>query len=330
MKYQGSLQAIIESLTEKKTSDRGRLTGNPLIEVPGGLRVLLAIDSKGCVHLLLAPCPSSLGRLTRLKLKALVLERNRWVVSGNPADYFLDIKCTASVKSSIMRPFIGFCEDVLEEIDRGKLKPEDVVYKTWLRWRRFWSSDRQPFSQEWLRGLIGETQFLESLAKRYGEEVIGCWTGPEKQDHDFQFGRTVCEVKTTGKIPATIRINNLNQLDNDLVERLYLACFHLSADVDGQSLVDVIRRIESILGDDSLELFTEKLARTGYQRSRENEYAEFRFDISKPIIFKVDDRFPKITMKSFKNTLDARVVRVLFDVELTGLKSIKPDSINWL
>jgi Putative PD-(D/E)XK family member, (DUF4420) len=331
MKSYGYLSAILDDLEKKKTGESGRLTGQLLINKDDGLRVLVAVDSKGFIHILFSPCAENLGRLKRIKLKSLILERKKWLVSGNPVGYYLDIKCNVTNQSPRMTPFLGFCEDILDEIDKGATKTEDVVYRTCMRWRRFWSDgDRQPFTQEWLRGLLGEVLFLEALFKRYGDDTLEWWTGPERQDHDFQIAGTVCEVKTTGRIPATVRISNLNQLDNELMGRLYLTCFRVRDNVEGISLVDVVKRIEIMLNDESLDAFVDKLAKAGYQRNNESEYSAYRFEVSEPLIYRVDGRFPKITMSSFKRKLDARIVRVLYDLELTGMKATSFESVEWI
>lgn len=327
MKFQGFLRPIVERLADGAKSKFGHLTAQSLFGVRGDIHAYMALDSDGLMHLLISPCPSNISKLTKVKLKSLKIQRNKWIVSGQPEDFYLDVRCSVSSKSPLSRPFLGFCEDILDGLDSPKTRPVDVVYRTGLKWKRFWSSDLSAFTGEWLRGLMGELLFLEGLVIQLGGNVLSSWTGPYKSDHDFKNGNVGCEIKTSCLIPMMIEINTLNQMDNVLFDHLYLVCYSLSVEDKGDHLCNIVRRIETHLDDEHLEIFSDLLYKAGYRRQREEEYSTQRYVVTNKVVCEIDEDFPKITRGSFRKPIDARVSHIKYSIEMTDIKRWVVDDV---
>ena len=322
MKYSGVLRALLDSVEGKGRPPKGTLWAQK-VGTEAGSSAWIGFDTGGNVHFLLAPSPAKIARIRRFRLKSVTFEKRDWVVPNSVSTSYLDIHCKAIPDSPMIRPFLGFCEDILLELDRKGIRLEDAVYRTCLRWKRFWTMERETeFSQEWLRGLLGELMFLRELVGRFGGRALRTWTGPDDADHDFQGNGHAFEIKTTLKTPMSVTISNLNQLDQTLFKRLHLVCYRLERNDDGQTIVDVVRQVEDMLtgNEGFLEKYLGRLQKAGYSRRLEESYENYRFRVIAPVFFHVDDKFPKITSRSFGAPVDRRVKNIRYSVELVGFK----------
>jgi hypothetical protein len=325
MNFSGVLQPLVDSLQRQPAPRPGGLVGQVITVTGRSETPYVALDGDGHLHFLLAPRANDEVRLHRFRRRSLQIANRPWVVSGKPVHEFLDLTFLAPVTSPVRRPFLSFCEDILVDLEKGG-STEDAVYRTCLRWQRFWEEDdSEALSVTWLLGLIGELVVLRSLINSGGPGVVATWTGPEALDHDFQSGdRAAIEVKTTTRLPAEIECN-LKQLDTGVFRTLLLAVV-LAKPVGegGVTLSSLTASIEAQLSghDEALDLFLTKLARIGHRHDRDHIYTTHAFDLTEPVFHIVDERFPSITYASFRDVLDARIQAVRYHLELTGLTAL--------
>lgn len=329
--FGGILQPLLESLAKNPKRD-GYLAGQDVV-IPArkDLRAVIALDSNNDTHLLIAPAASDDARFSRFDLRGLRIENKEWVIADNPAQKYLDIACSTGEMPSFRRPFLRFSEDVLFEISRQGVSPTDAVYRTGLRWKRFWSADLPvEMTKEWLHGILGELSFLRDLIQRTGPTAVRNWTGPLGEDHDFQAGTDLgIEVKASVEMPFKIQCN-IRQLDQTIFKKLYIACYKVNDSELGWSVPGLVKEIENLLGSDDEEMdgFYERLAAAGYSRQLEPVYEEHAASISPVTIFRVDETFPKITESSFINPPDHRISAIRYSLQLTGLSELTPDIIG--
>lgn len=326
MRYAGVLAALLESLgPDGQPGMVGRLAGKEIAIRRPAVSGVIALDSLGYVHLLLAPPPADARRFDGVRLKALKIQTKEWRVGDHGSATYLDMWCAAGPDSPLKRVFLSFCEDVLLELDETRESVEEAVLRTCVRWQRFWAVEHSGrFTREWVKGLLGELALLQRLVARYGPRAVLTWSGPDEQAHDFQGGGIALEVKTSERVPFLIQVNNLNQLDHTLFRRLYLVCFHLTGAPDGTVLPTLVRGIEDQLrkDDEMTDRFLEKLSCVGYQRTLEPEYGEAAYRVDEGRVFVVDEAFPRIIRTSFRQPPDSRVSGVRYLVELVGLEQL--------
>lgn len=322
--FAGILEPLVNVL-EHSTRQQGRLVGQEIVmHHRKDIQAIIAIGEKSDVHLLITPASNNDLRLNKISLKGLRINDMEWSVSGHPVNRYLDVSCSGALPG-FKRPFLRFAEDVLFEMLHSVTPPADAVYKTCLRWQKFWSPEStKEITREWINGLFGELLFLRDLIKKYGSGTVDYWTGPLGRDHDFQKTEDIAvEIKTSVEIPFRITCN-LNQLDSELFKKLYIACYRLTPSDNGVTLPDLAREIERLLknNDSQLNLFYERLASAGYEFQHESIYREYKIDHEPVVMFLVDSNFPKIVEKSFIKAPDHRITNIKYTLQLTGLDGV--------
>lgn len=326
----GNLQPLLDSLSRTPQNNK-LLVGQEVAITRSDVKAIIALEVNKDVHLLIYPALGDVERFSKIDLRGLAITEKDWSVEGYPVQRYLDLACSTGSYPAYQRPFLRFAEDVLFEISEDKIIPSDAVYKTCLRWRKFWSSDiSDEVTLKWLHGIFGELLFLIDIIDRYGPNTIISWNGPLGKDHDFQIGTNLAlEVKTSTEIPFRIHCN-IRQLDYTLFSRLYLICYKLTASDNGRRLPDLVKYIETKLGTDEqlLDKFYERLAAAGYQRQLEPKYSEFGIENSKAVVLLIDKEFPKIIEKNFVSPPDHRISDIRYTLQLTGLSELSVDDIS--
>ena len=329
--FGGILGPLVESL-ERKQRQPGRLIGQDVvISDDENITAIIAVDGEDNIHLLISPVHGADDRFSRLDLKGLKIENHEWSVSGRSAKHYLDVSCLTGTLPAFRRPFLRFAEDVLYEISKTKNSPADAVYRTGMKWKRFWSDGAlNEVTSEWLHGIAGELSFLTYLIDKFGTASVFNWTGPARKDHYFQTGTNLAvEVKTSLDMPFKIRCN-IRQLDSSIFKKLYVVCYRVLSSEKGTTLPTLVERIENMIGDDEqiMDNFHEKLAAAGYNRQSEQVYIQHPLEISSAAVFLVDDSFPKIAESSFVSPPDHRISNIRYMVQLTGLNELTLDAVE--
>jgi hypothetical protein len=195
-------------------------------------------------------------------------------------------------------------------------------------WQIFMERDREGIlSTEAELGLHGELVVLLSLLHSgvNPESVVQGWCGPLDGIHDFQFPAGSIEVKTTanaGTFPVTV--SSLEQLDDRLVNTLFLAGVRLRLDIAGKSLPDRVDMVRNLLDPSLLATFDTRLLHAGFFPALADRYPRaFRHETTR--IYKVEKDFPKITHGSVHRAI--RKARYEIDLDLFDGRDIPLSSV---
>lgn len=184
-------------------------------------------------------------------------------------------------------------------------------------WQRFMErSQGGVLSSEAEIGLHGELIVLTSLLKLgvAPSRAVEAWQGPREGLHDFKIGIGALEVKSTISqtgFPATI--SSIEQMDNSMVNPLYLAGVRLRLDQSGKSLVERIDQVDELLREDrsAKASFEILLIHAGYSPLMGANYSK-RFAHVNTVIFQVDDAFPKL----IRSNVPTEILKVQYQIDL--------------
>jgi Putative PD-(D/E)XK family member, (DUF4420) len=291
----------------------------------------LAVDSTDTIHFLLTPPADRPESFARYRLRALEITNADWIVADRKPQPYLDVRCIGGARVAMRRPFLAFCDDILVELRRVRCTPEQAVLRTCARWQRFWTDeDDHVFSVEWLHGLAAELAWLRELLLLHGPTTVRAWRGPHGADHDFQADTALAaEVKASTVMPFHVHCN-LNQLDPGIFTDLLLVCYLITTDPDGDTLPGAVAGIEELLRDEpeALDHFWDSLARAGYRRQAEEQYRTYPYRLARPSVYVVNEAFPKLTVRSFAQSPDARISAVRYVLEVTGVDTLADDQLH--
>ncbi|ESX31583.1 MULTISPECIES: PD-(D/E)XK motif protein [unclassified Mesorhizobium] len=132
----------------------------------------------------------------------------------------------------------------------------DAFIERVAEWQAFMARRHRPLSPEAQVGLMGELWMLNRLLdSSLGQDALHCWLGPMRAAQDFHIRGGALEVKSTaGGGGFLARINSIEQLDTDRAP-LILGALRFEERDDGQSLVDVVKRLR------------DRLIETGHRRT---------------------------------------------------------------
>ena len=165
-------------------------------------------------------------------------------------------------------------------------------------------------------GLFGELEVLRDLssAGMGASDAVDAWKGPFDGVQDFEIGTGAIEVKSTVSSSGFLaRVGSLDQLDDSLVQQLFLAAIRLALTPSGNTLPELI-------GEMRLKLFGEPYARgvfdgcllhAGFLDSVSERYIR-RFSRVGTTIFQVSDDFPRLT----RMNVAGAIIRARYDVNL--------------
>lgn len=320
-----SLKLLLEEVQGKSASEFA-FVGVQLPHSKTNIEVVLTHVPGGGPGLLIFPTSKNIKNLKRNSLKGIEIKNVEAEINGGTKRSWLAILCRDDSRD-FQEPFLGLALEILNLIDKAESleSPVPLISATLNRWHLFWSHLSGEVKEEWIKGLWGELYLLDFLIANYGVSSVICWMGPEGLDHDFQNAGTAIEVKTTERLPFSLKVNSINQLDNSLFKNLFLAVCLVMNDDRGYSITELSKRITVKLSHDldALEIFWRKMATVGYRPFHEEKYNQYLYRLIDNIVwYRIDDSFPKITSKSFSNELDRRLGDVKYRVDLSGIAPI--------
>jgi hypothetical protein len=236
-----------------------------------------------------------------------------------PADPLLDLNYSIKLdKNADDKIFYSFIDDI---ISTAKNSTKELVILDILKrvksWMNFFKSKKSGILGETSQiGLFAELSILNYLLKNNSDkllETILSWVGPKGQNQDFIFiNNTALEIKcTTNNNPFEILINNEYQLDNTVLEKLFLSIYQVKRHKNNEktsfptlpSLVSDIKECLIHHSDAKFE-FDGLLLEVGYLADAEAEYLNTGFQIiSGPTTYEVDSNFPKLTRSGLSNAI---------------------------
>lgn len=183
----------------------------------------------------------------------------------------------------------------------------NVIGKVLSKWKQFFVMNNEVImSDVKQQGLYGELILLNKLMGKYGDKVLGFWTGCNGETHDFYINGDAIEVKTTSSNNGNkAMISNEYQLDNnDVSGELYLMFASLRrSKSDGETVPEIVKRIsEQILQIEAIEIFDEMLFKYGYIKNL-SEFYQIGFTEREIRFFHIKEDFPKITKSLIANNI---------------------------
>jgi hypothetical protein len=173
-------------------------------------------------------------------------------------------------------------------------------------------------------GLFGELEFMRGLIDSGlpGSVAVEAWRGPLGGVHDFVFGPGAIEVKSTVMQNCFLAtIGSLEQLDDSLVQPLFLAGMRLTLDQNGRTLPAIVSLIrQSLIADPTiLARFDSCLLHSGYLDSMAGNYSR-SFRLLETRIHSVNDVFPRLTRANV--ALAVRSACYDIDLDLANLVTV--------
>lgn len=233
------------------------------------------------------------NKLKDIKIETMDDERD------NSKKFFLILLLNKQYKDI----FSTLCEDLIFRV--SEVTTEQNLIEKFLERLAKWQSlfekaSKQGLLDEAQRGLYGEIYFLRFFLNHNSDEnyCLKTWLGPEKAIQDFQHSNWAVEVKTTqGKNHQKIHINSERQLDDSIIEKIFL--YHLSIDIrvkNGETLNSIIDDVFDLLKENTMasNLFKLKLLESGYYDSHRPFYEERSYTIRQENLYRVSGKFPRI------------------------------------
>lgn len=219
--------------------------------------------------------------------------------------------------------FAILCENLIQSITiiDSEQKIIRSVINQLVKWKTLFDKEKiTHLSNSEQQGLYGELQFLEKNLQQTKDsmnDVLHTWVGIDAALRDFQGASWAVEVKTTAtNDPKTVKINGERQLDETLLDKLFL--YHLSVEVsngNGITLPQKIDNICQILKDDipALLLFKSKLFEVGYFDIHKEYYRNRYYKTRNENFYRIKNDFPRIK----ENELRSGVCEIQYNITLS-------------
>lgn len=222
------------------------------------------------------------------------------------------------------QPFLNLIFAICEQLLSGSRTVAKAVESALADFRQLLAGAGL-LSEERLQGLFGELWTLRELIQVNGVKSINAWTGP-LATHDFRYGRTELEVKTTASASPRHRINGAGQLVPSMGCSLYLVSIlaQPTGPAAGYAVPELVSSIVGLLSSARVELglFQDRLCAAGYREADAAHYVTRWALRSAPRAIFMDD-FPCITQDRLDRMLgasgSARVSDVVYALDVSGL-----------
>jgi hypothetical protein len=220
-------------------------------------------------------------------------------------DEHVDVR-VALVTPEMARVFTPFVEDVLDSVAPTPSDEAGIaaLVARFGYWKKLLSgSGSEGLNRSEQQGLFGELWCLRHvLLPELGPVAVATWTGPDRDDRDFQLHDIGIEVKTTiADNPPTVEISSERQLDSDAYSHMFLLALSLDAlpAGNGQTLNSLVDEVHVALDDDAARfVFRDKLIQCGYLDIHRPTYETTHYTLRQFWRFKVQEGFPRITEHS--------------------------------
>lgn len=220
------------------------------------------------------------------------------------ADLFLAMVCDV----------VGVLDEVTSSA--GRLTPYQQFLTRVRAWQEFMRKSREPLTLEAELGLVGELNVLASILHTGASvmTVLESWKGPLDAAQDFQLGTGALEVKSTlsaAGFPA--KIGTLEQLDDSVLQPLFVAGVRFQLAEVGLSLPDTVKAVGQLLsGVPGAEShYEELLMAAGYLGMHADRYSR-RFEVKELAILPVDANFPRLV----RGNVPLGVSRAAYEIDL--------------
>lgn len=215
--------------------------------------------------------------------------------------------------------FFALCDamiDAVGPIDDPKVLL-NIIFGHLRRWKAFLAGRiLRILSVEEQRGLFCEIRYIQSLldGTLSQKESIGAWRGPYRQQQDFIYFDRAVEIKSLyGNTRNAIHISSEDQLETTC-PKLFLSVYRLAEQSPSDralSLNDLVRKVySSLIDDEAIDMFSEKLAAAGYVELK--EYNSPTLIVTGINVYRIEENFPRIT----RSSLPSAILKVSYDLQL--------------
>jgi Putative PD-(D/E)XK family member, (DUF4420) len=206
---------------------------------------------------------------------------------------------------------------VLDDATNSKQLPPYRQFLTRVRaWQEFMRKAQEPLSPEAELGLVGELHVLRSIVNCGVDAAtaVESWKGPLDASQDFQLGVGALEVKSTlSTVGFPARIGTLEQLDDAVLQPLFVAGLRFHLAEDGFSLPDAVGAVAQLLRHDreGQRCYEERLMAAGYLALQADRYSR-RFSSTDMRVLLVDVSFPRLVL----GRVPQGVIKAAYEIDL--------------
>lgn len=210
---------------------------------------------------------------------------------------------------------------VLERTAQSEATQIVAVIERIIGWQRFMSrEDDGVLSGEDEVGLLGELHVIRLLigAGIPIGEAVDWWQGPADSLHDFVCPHGDIEVKSSIRVgPFSANVGSLDQLDESLVQPLYLAAVQFSLSASGLRMPQHIDSVRELLRPNTAAVaaFEGKLLLAGYHQVLAARYHR-QFSYLMTSFYEIHGDFPRLT----KGNVSAGIVEAKYRLEVDSAK----------
>ena len=225
---------------------------------------------------------------------------------------FLNI-LDSKLNGDMINNFAGVCANFVNPGENG-LERRKLLRDPESWWRHWCKLLGNMAIQEQVYSVVGELMVWLYLLNN---NLHPMWTGAKKTRHDFVAPGTSWEVKSTLSHNETrVTVHGVHQMHHGK-EKLYLVFCRLEESENGQSLNDLVQKLNARDIDETLienELGHLGLRIGDIKRNVKYNCVEMRQ-------YTVDESFPAITPKSFKDdSIPSGIVNLTYQLDLSGLE----------
>lgn len=289
-----------------------------------GLPHITAVRTSPGIHLFTDPAPPRVGLrfevpATTSAAEPSLLEQvaiSDVIIEGRR---YLEIASTAPL---LFESFYGLAAQVISTVLAGT-PPAQALNGAVADWEAL-IRQAAVLSEERQAGLFGELLFLERLIAGGVKDAVATWVGPDRQAHDFRWGKLEFEVKTTSGAARVHTINGLTQLMPSPNCRLFLISTQLTdAGTGGRALPELVGSLRGGLTTLQRAEFDRRLDLAGYLGRHAAHYRRRRRLRSDPILIEVGPGVPRLTPAALIALPDiytaSRIRNAVYDIDVGGL-----------
>lgn len=184
-------------------------------------------------------------------------------------------------------------------------------------WRHFLRTISGGMNRQEAIGLTGELHVLEALLIREAG-LLPAWRAPDDGLHDFEHAGHALEVKTTLGPGWHVTISTLDQLDQTGLDRLDLIHVRLFETPTGDTMEDLIARIDARLPDDrERRAFSNALLQRELGPDDQAARTGLRTAVQQMTGYSVDDDFPRMR----RSNIAGAIVELRYVLDLAQVQN---------
>lgn len=215
--------------------------------------------------------------------------------------------------------FAEMCRDLLSACldTSGEAQAVRALHARLHTWRDLFSgSGPVPLNEAEQQGLFGELSFLLALldAGVTANAAVASWFGPKGHHHDFHFGTTHVEIKTTDGSNHRVSISSLDQLNKGDLATLLLWQYETAASAElGTTLAGLVDKARVRVSPSGLLALNALLLNARYLDAHRPLYDAVSLGVLGEKVFVIDGAFPSLT----KLNVPVAVVEARYQCDLT-------------